>query len=202
MEPLDLLASLQCANWSVAARTYGSSHATLIGLMSEWWISLDPDSHTVLDGAPSLGAGNAGWCDLMLCNSAGPLGVVEVEGTKPLDKLRTLEGYLKSSKPDFQPLSFCILVAYAYFIRGRGASRAYPPAESPDVYAESLKLSLRHPTKPVLLVAIDKTVDSNPGPTRATSPYHLGSVSLVTGIALAGGRELARQSLWRLQRAT
>lgn len=202
MDPLELLASLKFANWSVAARTFGSSHATLIGLMSEWWISLNPDSHTVLDGAPSFGAGNAGWCDLMLCNSAGPLGVVEVEGTKPLDKLRTLDGYLKSSKLDLQSLSFCILVAYAYFIKGRGASRAYPPAESPDVYAESLKLSLRYPTKPVLLVAIDKAVDSNPGPTRANSPYHLGSVSLVTGIALADGRELARQSLWRLQRAT
>lgn len=197
MHSLDLVESLRAANWRVAARTHGSSHATLIGVMSEWWISLAPDSHSVLDGAPSFGVGNAGWCDLMLCSFGGPVGVVEVEGTKPLDKLNTLESYFRSSKPDLEPLQFGILVIYAYSIKGRGAMRSYPPAESLDVYAEALRLSSRNPTKTLVLVAVDKAVDPNPGPTRAASPYHLGSVSKVTGIALTHGKELGRQLLWQ-----
>lgn len=202
MSPLDLLASLHRVNWRVATRTFGSSHATLIGLVSGWWIALDPESHTVLDGAPSFGTGNAGWCDLMLCTSDGPRGVVEVEGTKPLDKLKTLEGYFNSSKPDLEPLSFGLLVMYAYFIKGRGTSRAYPPAESAEVYTEALQLSSRQPAKAIILLAIDKTIDPKPGRTRAASPYHLGSVSMVTGIALGGGKELARHPLWPAQHLT
>ena len=71
---------------------YGGSHSTLIGLLAAWWIVLSPTEHSVLDGAPSHGSGNAGWCDLMLCATDVAVGVVEVEGTKPLEKLRTLDG--------------------------------------------------------------------------------------------------------------
>ena len=91
-DPDALLESLTAAQWSTAVRTYGSSHSTLIGLLAAWWIALSPTEHSVLDGAPSHGSGNAGWCDLMLCADDVAVGVVEVEGTKPLEKLRTLDG--------------------------------------------------------------------------------------------------------------
>ncbi|MES2784722.1 MAG: hypothetical protein V4684_04605, partial [Pseudomonadota bacterium] len=57
-----LFDSLATVRWNVAKRTFGSSHPTLIGLMSQWWIEQAAE-HTVLDGAPSFGLANAGWCD-------------------------------------------------------------------------------------------------------------------------------------------
>ncbi|MBE7420073.1 MAG: hypothetical protein HS128_20410 [Ideonella sp.] len=199
MSPLDLLNSLRRANWHVATRTYGSSHATLIGVIADWWVKLEPDQHTVLDGAPSFGDRNAGWCDLMLCDGHTPRGVVEVEGTKPLDKLATLEGYFGSKKPSLGEMTFGLLLLYAYFIKGRKPNRRYPRAESPEVYAEALRVSAKHPSKALFLVAVDKSVDRDPGHVRLASPYHIGSVCLVTASVLLDGQEHGRQCLWEAQ---
>ena len=135
----------------------------------------------------------------MLCDEHTPRGVVEVEGTKPLAKLATLEGYFGSKKPGLGEMDFGLLLLYAYFIKGRKPNRCYPPAESPEVYAEALRVSARHPAKTLFLIAVDKTVDPNPGYLRLASPYHIGSVSRVTASALLNGREQARQCLWEVQ---
>ena len=84
-----LLQKLEKVEWGITARTYGSSHATLIGLLAHWWIKQEPGTHTVLDGGPSYGGAQPGEesargvCDLLLCDKGKPVGVVEVEGSRP-----------------------------------------------------------------------------------------------------------------------
>jgi hypothetical protein len=188
--------SLLTANWPLAARTFGSSHATLIGVLADWWFKLDPGAHSVLDGAPSHGEGNAGWCDLMLCANALPLGVVEVEGTKPLDKLKTISAYFSSSRPDLSSLDFGLLLVYAYYARGRGRLKQYPPAETPEILAAALEVSASHPSKALLLLSLDKTVDPSPGTLRASSRYHLGRFARIGAALLVGGKIIDRKTLF------
>lgn len=197
-----LFESLRAANWPLAARTYGSSHATLIGVLADWWFRLDPTLHSVLDGAPSHGEGNAGWCDLMLCANALPLGVVEVEGTKPLDKLKTISAYFSSSRPGLSSLNFGLLLVYAYYTRGRGEAKQYPTAETPEILATALEVSASHPSKILLLLSLDKTVDPSPGTLRASSPYHLGRFARIRAAHLVGGKVVGRETLFEVEYAS
>ena len=191
-----LVQSLASVQWAVAVRTYGSSHSTLIGLIAAWWVGLSPSEHTVFDGAPSHGSGNAGWCDLMLCERDAPVGVVEVEGTKPFEKLRTLGSYFASGKPGLDGIQFGLLAVYAYHVKGRGDARRYPPAESSEILSAAKRVSLEHPTKALILVALDKVVDKSLSSLRSSSPYHVGSFSKVTGVLLVAGNELHRSSIY------
>ncbi|SDZ18676.1 hypothetical protein [Nitrosomonas sp. Nm33] len=200
MQPYDpgvLLKSLHRANWPVAAKTYGSSHATLIGILAHWWIALSPSSHSVLDGAPSHGEGNAGWCDLMLCANEAAIGVVEVEGTKPIDKLKTLNAYFSSPRLILSSLGFGLLLVYAYNARGRGDAKQYPPAETSEVLSFALDVSASHPSKELLLLALDKVVEKNLSPIRISSPYHLGRLKKVEAVLLKGGQEAHREVLFK-----
>jgi len=192
-----LFESLRTANWRLAARTFGSSHATLIGVLADWWFRLDPASHSILDGAPSYGKGNAGWCDLMLCTNTLPVGVVEVEGSKPVVKLETIKAYFSSSHPSLSGLDFGLLLVYAYYAKGRGKAKQYPPAETPEILAQARKVSATHPSKTLLLLALDKIVDPNPGILRATrAAYYLGSLARVGAVLLVGGEEVRRETLF------
>lgn len=129
MDNLDirtLFSSLGKARWDIAARTFGNSHATLIGILSEWWIRQNYSSHTVLDAPPSHGNGNAGWCDLILCKDDIPIGVVEVEGTKPDHKIKTLDSYFTTNKKTMSGISFGILLAYPSTTKGKGDNKKIP----------------------------------------------------------------------------
>lgn len=186
---LPLFSGLNDANWNVAARTFGSSHATLIGVLGEWWIRQSPLSHTVLDGAPSHGNGNAGWCDLMLCRDEIPVGVVEVEGTKPLEKLDTLNSYFLSDRKEMLDISFGILLVYSYSPKGSGRNRSYPEAVTPAIHSAALSLSFANTGKPLILIAVDKKIDVNKSVIRAASPYYSGTTNRVTATLFLNGLE-------------
>jgi hypothetical protein len=190
-----LYQSLHFANWGVAARTFGSSHATLIGLLVEWWLRQDP-THTALDGAPSHGTENAGWCDVMFLHGGMPAGVLEVEGTKPFEKLRTIERYFASRREELGSIQFGLLMLYSYSPRGRGSERTYPPAETPAIYSEALRLSSAHRQKPLILIALDKVIDEHGCSIRSTSPYYAGRTHTVTAAFLRGGVEEQRDTLF------
>ena len=117
--------SLAAARWEVALRTYGSSHATLIGILVNWWISLDLESHTVLDGAPSHGKGNVGQGDALFYYGQKPIGVLEAEGTNPVAKVTSVVKYFETGRPELQSVWFGVLLLYSYKARGSG-----PPALS------------------------------------------------------------------------
>lgn len=201
-DPDALFESLTAAQWPTAVRTYGSSHSTLIGLLAAWWIALSPTEHSVLDGAPSHGSGNAGWCDLMLCADDVAVGVVEVEGTKPLDKLRTLDAYFSSSRSEFGSIQFGLLMVYAYHVKGRGEARQYPPAETAEILSAARQVSAAHPNKALIVVALDKVVDRNLSTVRRGSPYHAGSFKRITAVLLASGSEVRRAVIFEAQVST
>ena len=83
-----LLKSLANVRWDVAGRTYGNDHATLIGLIIHWWISLSRKDHWALEGGPSFGyrkrgTGRGGKCDAILCNQEAAVGVFVEAGCAP-----------------------------------------------------------------------------------------------------------------------
>lgn len=193
---LPLFSTLYDANWNVAARTFGSSHATLIGVLGEWWIRQSPSSHTVLDGAPSHGNRNAGWCDLMLCRNEIPVGAVEVEGTKPLQKLETLNSYFISDRIEMSDISFGILLVYSYAPKGSGHNRNYPEAKTPAIESKAKNLTSNNTEKPLILIAVDKHIDSNRSAIRAVSKYYSGTTIRVTASVFLNGNEIDRKTLF------
>ena len=100
--------------WDRLCKMYGSAHSSLIGFISTTWIS-QSQSHAVLDGAPSSsrGHGRRGQknADILLCRQKKPYVIVEVESgaSNYLDKIRSIEGYLRNTK-EFNGVQFGLLV--------------------------------------------------------------------------------------------
>jgi hypothetical protein len=191
----ELLRSLRNVGWNIAHRTYGSSHATWIGLLADWWIRLRPLSHTVLDGAPSFGRGRVGQGDALFCESDRPVGVLEVEGSEPEKKLWTIEQYFKSRRPELQAIQFGILAVYSYTPQGVGSDRDFPLAESAAVMRAAQKMSTRCPDRSLVVLALDKRFSRYEG-VRGTSEYYSGTLCHVTGVLLVAGKERARRTLF------
>jgi hypothetical protein len=79
----EILYSLKTVRWDTALRTYGNNHATLIGLLVDWWVSGAPEHRWALESGPTNGyaaPGVRGQCDALFCCDHAPLGVLEVEG--------------------------------------------------------------------------------------------------------------------------
>ncbi len=99
-----LLDSLKLAEWSVAGHTFGNSHATLIGLLIQWWIALELKTHYALESGPSFayhekGVGG-GLCDAIFCEESNKesdaVGILEVEGTRGEYAMQKLEKFFAS----------------------------------------------------------------------------------------------------------
>ena len=197
IEPKELLQALEKASWDVAYRTYGSSHATWIGLLVEWWIRLQPASHSVLDGVPSFGKGRVGQGDAVFCDAGQPVGVLEVEGSAPADKIWTIEQYFKTRRPELQSIWFGMLLLYSYEPRGAGEARRFPVAEEPKVMRVARQMSAKFPDHAVVVLALDKAFGRHQG-VRGTSVYYSGTLAQVTGVLLQGGQECERRVLFRM----
>jgi hypothetical protein len=190
--------SLSSVHWRTARRTFGSSHATWIGLLADWWVRLSPTNHTVLDGAPSHTTregvkGSAGQADLAFCRNQEPWGVLEAEGTRPCEKVATIRKYFETSRPELRSIRFGILLLYSYGAKGRGDKRKYVPAEDLDAVEAAKRATLKHSNRPIIYVAVDKARDPFLPGVRSTSEYYSGMVSKVTGIVFEGGAETDRR---------
>jgi hypothetical protein len=97
--------------WGVLRGMRGNPHSSIIGLLSEWWITME-DPNWVLDGPPT--AGNRRVADILMGSSNAPRIVVEVEGTRHVDKLESLRLYLDSEHDDLSSVSVGVLASYAY----------------------------------------------------------------------------------------
>ena len=190
----DLLPTLSDVAWSVANRTYGSSHATWIGLLVEWWIRLDA-AHSALDGAPSFGVGRVGQADALFCDAAGPAGVLEVEGSWPERKIAALEKYFRTRRPELRSLWFGVLVLYSYTAAGSGSRRSFPAAEEPRVVQAARRMSGRCPHRSLIVLALDRQFHRCDG-VCGTSEYYAGTLRRVTGIHLRNGNEVGRKMLF------
>jgi hypothetical protein len=185
--------SLAAARWEVAHRTYGSSHATLIGILVDWWISLDLESHTVFDGAPSHGNGNVGQGDALFCRGQKALGVLEAEGTNPVAKVTSIVKYFETGRPELQSVWFGVLLLYSYEARGSGTRRQYRPAEDSSILELARKATEEHPTRTIIAITVDKQFIRFTEGVRSLSGYYSGTTSKVTGILFRRGTEDRRQ---------
>jgi len=55
MNAEELLSKIKEARWETVIRTFGNDHSTLIGVLVDWWISLDRSNHTALESGPTNG---------------------------------------------------------------------------------------------------------------------------------------------------
>src|SRR2546426_891029 len=113
-----LLDDLAAVRWDVASRTFGSDHATLVGLLVEWWVSGAPKIRWALESGPSFGyvegGAGRGQCDALLCERDLALGLVEVEGYRRVYTAEKIGKFFGSSDRDLSALAFAILLVYAY----------------------------------------------------------------------------------------
>lgn len=191
--------SLAAARWEVAHRTYGSSHATLIGILVDWWISLDLESHTAFDGAASHGKGNLGQGDALFCRGQKPMGVLEAEGTNPVAKVASIVKYFETGRTELQSVWFGVLLLYSYEARGSGARRQHRPAEDSAILELARKATEEHPTGAIIVITVDKQFMRFTEGVRSQSGYYSGTTSKVTGILFRTGKEDRRQTLFDTQ---
>lgn len=97
--------------WGVLKGMRGNPHSSIIGFLSNWWITME-DPNWILDGPPT--AGNRRAADIVLGSSNAPRIAIEVEGTRYLEKLESLRLYLDSEHADLSSISVGVLVSYAY----------------------------------------------------------------------------------------
>ncbi len=188
------LAELGNADWSVAFRTYGNDHSTLIGLIVSWWIGLDKVKHEALDGGISRptsamgGSAKRGHCDAILLESNRAVGVLEVEGTRFEQTLIKMCDFLNDKKLG---LEFGIFLAYRTTAKGRQRHRHVQPlADEIDGWVEKMKPLPAG--KRIFLLGLEKIWTPDVVGIRTESGYYKCSPREVWGIELPGGHATDR----------
>ena len=198
-EEQGLLNQLIEARWQTAARTYGNDHATLIGLIVDWWISLAPDVNSALEGGPGNTeptVGERGQCDAMLCKDQKPVIVVEVEGTRIPYTLNKLETYLTSASPHFTPIEAAVLLLYAYQPVGIGKDRGYCEIWTKEMVEPILETSRKCANKPIVIITLDKTYRRQKEGIRSINEYYFGEPNRIEAHLVLDGIELHNQVLY------
>ena len=199
MTPASLLDSLAAARWHVAAKTYGNCHATLVGIVVDWWVS-QQSNHCALESGPSYrpighGMKGTGVCDALLCEADRRLGVVEVEGGSRKKRGWAVEkvGHFLTQPGELEKLRFALLVFYRYGPRGRADKKSFPDAVDDTDIKTIEAASVRYPQKIILVVGIEKRYEP---PVFAHGPYYSGRLFRVSGRAYLGGLLEKELTLW------
>jgi hypothetical protein len=192
----DLLTSLEGVRWDVAFRTFGNSHATLIGLLVDWWISNAPKQRDrwVLEGAPSYGpwvAGDAGLCDAVLVEDGASRGVIEVEGTYHESTVKKIGKYFSSSFMDLQGLEFGVFLGYTYNRK---------PLILDKLIEYGAIVSSIHPGKQLAILVLDKQWEPQKAGPRAPrkagdETYYSARPIKVRGALIYDGKLLAEERI-------
>ena len=194
-----LLNSLKNVRWDVAANTYGNNHATLIGLLVEWWVSWEPETRRALEAGPSHGAKGvgAGLCDAVFCENDDAIGVLEVEGTRHKETVEKIgKFFARSAREDLKALKFAIAVLYPTGPRGRGAERAMPSCWNAEISSMVTKVSHEHSDKPIVVVAIDKVYERHVKGIRRRHVVYKSKLTKVWGFVYEAGERVASNVLW------
>jgi len=189
----EILYSLKMARWVTALRTYGNHHSTLIGLLVDCWVSGDPERRWALESGPTNGyaeSGVRGQCDALFCFDHDPLGVLEVEGYRYQPTARKIGTFFDGQYKEFQPIRFGILLLYTYAVFGNGTQRAFPSAIVPEAFEEVRHVTERHPTKPIIIISLDKTYQRIREGIRAQNEYYKGEPSRIQGFLYENGQEV------------
>jgi hypothetical protein len=194
-----ILQELQKVRWHVAEKTFGNDHATLIGLLVDWWISLSPTTHTALEGGPSnghSGKGKRGQCDALLCDKGLPAGVLEVEGSRCLYTARKIGSFFVPRNTELKTLQFGILILYAYEPVGRGKDRHLPLAEYKETLQQVQSVTKNCPGKTVVVINIGKQYVRQHSGIRAQTEYYFGEPSKIQGRLFRNGRQSETKTFW------
>ena len=202
IKPDKILRDLQTARWDVAGKTFGNNHATLIGLLVDWWISLSPATHTALESGPSNGysrKGMRGQCDALLCNNELPVGVLEVEGSRYLYTAKKIGYFFAARYQELESLQFGILVLYTYEPDGIGKDRNLPLTENDAETLEEVRsITEDYRDKTVVVICIDKKYNRQLIGIRAEkgNGYYFGEPFKIQGFLFRNGRKLKSKTFW------
>jgi len=179
---LNLLNSLKNAQWIVATNTYGNNHATLIGMFVNWWITLAPETHRVLESGPSFGhLKGGGFCDAIFCKDCAAVGILEVEGRRGKWAAEKIGKFFAAEYNDLKTLEFAILLLYVYEPKGRGSKRAMPPVGDREGLEEIKRGSRKYAEKPIIVITLDKTYERKPKGIRGRREYYWSKPSAIEG---------------------
>lgn len=187
----ELLSALKGLRWSTAFRTYGNAHATLIGLLVDWWVDAAPAERWALEGGPSFahlqrGIGG-GLCDAILGQADRAKGVVEVEGTRHPYTIDKLGSFFGSALEDLKGLEFAIFLAYAYTPQGRGEGRVFPPPPFEEFTERGLAITRAYPARQIAILSLEKTFERQRRGPRARNEYYMGTPSRIRGALIQDG---------------
>lgn len=198
LENKELLHSLSNVHWYVAAKTYGNNHATLIGLLVEWWISLPFDNHCVIEGGPTNGyqqKGVRGQCDALFCLGNDPVGILEVEGTRYRKTVEKIGKFFNAKYEELESLKFAINLFYTYEAYGKGKERKFPSAATNEAIEEIKNVTNEHPGKEFILITLDKKYERQTTGIRARNEYYMGSPEHIEAYLFSKGKETEKISL-------
>ncbi len=194
-----LLDSLKDTKWDIAANTYGNNHATLIGLLVNWWISLAPETHQAIESGPSYGhfkkGVGGGMCDAVFCEDFSAVGILEVEGTRGEDTIKKIDKFFVSPYEDLKTLKFAVVVLYPTAPKGRGPKRDLPSLPDDTTLIAVKKVSRKHPDRPIVVVTLDKVYDHQVEGIRNRNDYYKSKLWSVKGFAYEGGKEVIQNTL-------
>jgi hypothetical protein len=197
---VNLLNSLKDTKWDVAANTYGNNHATLIGLLVDWWISLAPETHRAIESGPSYGhfkkGVGGGMCDAIFCENSNAIGVLEVEGGRGELTIEKIGKFFASPLDDLKALGFAVAMFYPVTPKGRGLKRAMPPSLDAATLTMVTKVSRKHPGKPIIVVTLEKVYERQVEGIRNRNDYYKSKLSSVQGFVYEGGKEVTHSILW------
>jgi len=196
----DLLASLESVRWDTALRTFGNSHATLVGLLVDWWISGSPLDRYALEGGPSFGyrsrsTGGGGQCDAILVEGELSRGVVEVEGTRYHDTIDKIGKFFAAEYSDLATLEFGVLLAYPTGPQGRGQGRTITALPLDEFVRRGQRVTKEYVGRQLAILVLDKEWEPQQSGPRARTEYYQGRPAQVRGSLLQDGKELARRVL-------
>ena len=195
-----LLNNLKDARWHVALRTFGNDHATLIGLLVDWWISNDPDRHWVVEAGPSSRGEKRGRCDAVFCVDSSAVGVLEVEGTRYNETLEKIGDFFTSEESDLQSLRFGIFLGYPISARGRGKARKVPPLPLDCWERIAKQLTAEHIGKDLVILALEKKWEPKVLGLRTRNQYYKCRPTKIHGVQCRDGRKVDRQTLHEIER--
>lgn len=217
VKPEDLVKFAKEVHWQCAARTFGSSHATLIGLLVDSWVRLDPNNHWVLEGAPRI-APLRTQSDGILAYGNHPVGVMEIEGNHPIEICDKVHKYLDTCRS----LSFGLCVFYAVYPRkpdctsGRSSpgdkelfhiiGARYNHEEQRQCILTKVRAIASQTERLLMIVFVEKVHQSRPNDLdpeielrtedMGRSGYSLGRVCRVQGYLFNSDKEPKRIPLW------
>lgn len=167
--------------WESAARTFGSFHNTLIGLVVEAWTRPRPGKDRyALEGAPKIDGYKS---DAVLVEGTEPVGVVEVEGSHILQRIERYKKYLAST--ELKQPAFGLVLSYATAKkRSHDHYNDGKHVVEDEIFAAARTVIKHNSPNPLMVILVDKLYGEKMYPEfalRSRATYAQGIVSKVEG---------------------